>query len=158
MVGDAARGQPLHGRPGFLWWFYLALSITLFGIGFASMVMEDFFASLGGALFGWAQSSADAVCIAGLYAYVRSIPLFEPGFWKVMLFLLLAKVLVAMNVYAINLMVFPFDASFERYVAVVGFVSPLLSIPMLVALWTYAFWSPHVWSDGVARRAVVRAS
>jgi hypothetical protein len=107
-------------------------------------------------LLSWAQSSADAICIAGLLAYILSIPLFVPAFWKAMLALLFARILVSASLFAMGL--FPWESNPEQYVALVGLTCPLLSVPMLVALWTYAFRSPHLWSNTVPSVALARAS
>jgi hypothetical protein len=155
MTGDQAPGQRLPGRPSALWWGYFALSIVLFGIGFVGFVIEGFFASFSAMLLSWAQSSADAVCIAGLFAYILSIPLFVPTFWKAMLALLFTRILVSASLFGTVL--FPWESSPEQYVALVGLASMLLAVPMVVALWIYAFKSPHIWRSTASWGAVAPA-
>jgi hypothetical protein len=155
MAGDQAPGRALPRRPSVLWWGYFALSIVLFGIGFVGFVIEGFFASFSAMLLSWAQSSADAVCIAGLLAYILSIPLFVPVFWKAMLALMFARVLVSSSLFALNL--FPWQSAPEQYVALAGLASVLLSVPMFVALWIYAFKSPHIWGSTASWGAVAPA-
>src|SRR5262245_39565461 len=156
MANAHAPGHPWHGRSTVLWWGYFALSIALFGLGFVSFVIEGRFASLGAMVLTWALSSADAICIAGLFAFILSTPLFAPMFWKGMLALLFGRILVSMSLFALNL--FPWEAGPEQNVALAGLACPLLSLPMLVALWTYAFKSPHIWNGNAPMRAVARAS
>jgi hypothetical protein len=72
--------RPREQRPSVLWWCYLALYVALFCLIFVNFVLEGLFESFGAAFLSWAILSSDAVSIIGLYAYLRSTPLFAPAF------------------------------------------------------------------------------
>lgn len=136
-----------HRRRHIAWWSYFALYIVLFAVTFANYVSEGAFQSFGGALLSAALLSFDMICIAGLYAYIQSIAVFRPAFWGTVLGLLFARIVVAGGFLAFNLI--PWEADHEQYVALVGLLSVLLAIPMLIALWTYAFKSPRIWDNAL---------
>lgn len=146
MSNDRTHESLRHWRrPNMLWWGYLALYIVLFCITFLSFIAEGHFQSFGGALLSAALLVFDALCIAGLFAYIRSAALFTPPFWRIMLVLLSVKILIAGGFLAVNLV--PWEAHPEQYVALAGLLSMVLAIPMLFALWAYAFKSPYIWSN-----------
>jgi hypothetical protein len=140
-----ANGQSREQRPSVLWWCYLALYAALFCLTFVNFVSEGLFESFGAAFLSWAILSSDAVCIIGLYAYIRSTRLFAPAFWRVMLMLLVARMFVSASFLVPNL--FPWKSTPEQYVALAGLVSFLLAMPLLVALWRYGYRSPHIWRN-----------
>ena len=144
-----------HGRPHIWWWFYFALYVVLFVGTFANYVSEGAFQSFGGALLSAILLSFDVICIAGLYAYIQSRALFRPAFWGIMLGLLFARILVAGGVLAFNLI--PWEADREQYVALAGMLSILLAIPMLAALWRYAFKSSHIWDNSARSTSMLQS-
>jgi hypothetical protein len=153
-VANDQAHQRLQPRPSPLWWGYLALFMALFAVTFVNYVAEGFFQSFGAMLVSWALLSADAVCIAGLYAYIRQTALFAPAFWVAVLTVVVARMGISASFFALSLT--PWEAAPEQYEALVGVASMLLSLPMLAALWIYALRSPHIWRDSAALRAVVR--
>jgi hypothetical protein len=154
MQNDQAHEPPHHRRPSSLWWGYFALLIALFGFGlfaFAAIGLVDSFTS---SLLTLTTSAFDLVCIVGLYGYIRSVPVLAVTFWRVMLTLLLGKVLLSASLFIPNL--FPWERTHEQYVALAGLLSPLLALPLLWALWRYAFRSACVWRQ-VSRRTAESA-
>lgn len=148
-VTDTQASQPLRPRrPSALWWAYFALYVLLFGVTFVNYLAEGHFGTFGAAMLSAALLSLDAVSIAGLYAYIRSQALFAPMIWRIVLILLLARLLFAGSLLASSLL--PWDSTREQYVALAGLLSVMLVVPMLVALWRYAFRSPEVWSAASA--------
>ena len=71
-----------------LWCLYLAGVIALFVVTFINYVVEGFFSTLSGMLLTWAFLSFDLLCIAGLYAYLRSLVLFAESIWRILVVLL----------------------------------------------------------------------
>lgn len=141
-------------RPNMLWWGYFALYIVLFCVTFLNFIAEGHFQSFGGTLLSAALLVFDALCLAGLYAYIRSVALFAPPFWRIMLALLSVRILVGGGLLAFSL--WPWEAGPEQYVALAGLFSILLTVPMLIALWAYAFKSPYIWSNSDSRIRAVR--
>jgi hypothetical protein len=129
------------GRFTTLWWLYLAGLIALLGITTVNYVVEGFFSTLWGMFVTWAFLSFDVLCMAGLYAYVKSLPVFTKVFWRILVVLLAARVSLVVPLFAFQL--HPWEGTTEQYVALCAFASLLYCIPMLWALWTYAFRSPR---------------
>ena len=71
-----------------LWCLYLAGVIALFVVAFINYVVEGFFSTLSRMLFAWAFLSFDCLCIARLYAYLRSLVLFAESVWQILVVLL----------------------------------------------------------------------
>jgi hypothetical protein len=128
-----------------LWWGYLAVYIVLFGMTFLNFIAEGHFRSFDGALLSAGFLIFDVLCIAGLYGYIRSEPLFTPFFWRMMLVLLFVRILIAGGLLVLNLL--PWEAHPEQYVALAGLLSVVFAIPMVIALWAYAFRYTHIWSN-----------
>jgi hypothetical protein len=153
-VANEQAHRWLRRRPSPLWWGYLVLFMALFGVTLVNYVAEGLFESFGDALLSWALLSSDAICMVGLYAYIRQTALFAPAFWGVMLTGLVARMCLSASFFARSLT--PWEAAPEQYEALVGVASLLLSIPMLAALWIYAFRSPHIWRGSGVINAVAR--
>jgi hypothetical protein len=145
MLNEQTQRQPTHERLSILWWGYFVTIVVLFGVTLVSFVMTGLFDSLPAMLLSWAILSFDIICIAGLYSYIRSTPLFVAGFWRVVLVLLLAKAVVSASFLVPNLI--PWESDPEQFVALAGLLSLAWSFPMLAALWRYAFKAPHIWSN-----------
>jgi hypothetical protein len=150
MVAERQPRERPRRRHAVLWWVYLILFVALFGVTLVNHIAEGFFRSFGAALPSGALLSVDAICIAGLYAYIRSTALFVPAFWRFMLALLLAKIFVAASFLLPGLI--PWESAPEQYVALAGLLTILLTIPMLAALWCYGFKSPHIWRVAAASK------
>lgn len=154
-VQNSQAHEPLHHqRPSSLWWGYFVLLIVLFGFGLFAFAAAGFAESFSSSLLTAITLGFDLVCIVGLYGYIQSIPLLAAAFWRVMLTLLLAKILLSASFFIPNL--FPWERTQEQYVALVGLLSLLLAFPLLWALWRYAFRSAFVWRQ-VSRRTAERA-
>ena len=82
--------------------------------------------------------------MAGLYAYMKSLPLFTKTFWRILVVLLAVRVSLVVPLFAFQLL--PWEGTSEEYVALFALGSLLYCIPMLCALWTYAFKSPCLWT------------
>jgi hypothetical protein len=128
-----------------LWWVYFACLVLLFGISFMNYVRDGFFASFASMLISCWILSFDLICLAGLYAYIRSTALFVRRFWKVVVVVLVARVSLLTSLFIYNL--FPWDRTTEHYVALFALLSLLFSLPLLFALWRYAFNAPQVWTS-----------
>jgi hypothetical protein len=127
-----------------LWWLYLAGLVALFGITLFNYVLEGFFSTFLGMVVTWAFLSFDLLCMAGLYAYVKSLALFTKTFWRTLVVLLALRISLLVPLFAVQLR--PWDGTSEQYVAIFTLVSLLYCIPMLWALWSYAFRCPHFWA------------
>lgn len=148
-MSDTGDKQPDAGvhRHG-IWWAYFALALVMFGLSLVQFVVSDSFATLRMTLLSAALLSHDAICIAGLYAFIRSLPLFAPAVWRIMLTLMIARALVAISFLAPSLS--PWDYNSEHLVALAALAGLLLWAPMVVALWRYAFKSPQIWGRAAA--------
>jgi hypothetical protein len=89
--------------------------VALFCITFVNFVLEGLFESFGAAFLSWRILSSDAVSIIGLYAYLRSTPVFKPAFafWRVMLMLLVARMFVSASFLVPNL--FSWESTPEQH-------------------------------------------
>jgi hypothetical protein len=152
VLTERTQGRPADRRRNILWWGYFGSVVLLFGLTLVSFAMIGFFGSLGAALLNWVNFGFDAICIVGLFSYIRSRPLYVAGFWRVILILLLAKALISASFLAPNL--FPWESDQENYVSLAGLLSLAWYFPMTVALWQYAFKSPHIWNNAARYRAV----
>lgn len=149
-MAEEPAQQPAHDpRPSPLWWGYLALVAVMAALNLADLVTQGSFGSFGAMLLSAALLSHDAICIAGLYAYIRAIPLFVPAVWRVMLTLMIARMLVVVSFLAPNLV--PWEGSGEQYIALGGLAGLIFWTPMLIVLWRLAFRSRHVWDTAPAR-------
>lgn len=148
---DQANEPPHHQRPSSLWWGYFALLFVLGGVGLFTFAAAGVFDSFTPLLLTAITSGFDLVCIVGLYGYIRSIPLLAVAFWRVMLMLLLARFLLTTSLFISDL--FPWESTHEQYVALTGLLSPLLAIPLLWAIWRYAFRSAFLWRQIPRRTA-----
>ena len=145
---ELAREPAPPPRPSRLWWGYLALIAVMAALNLADLVGQESIGSLSAVLLGAALLSHDAVCIAGLYAYIRAIPLFVPAVWRVVLTLLIARMLLVISFLAPNLV--PWEGSGEQYIALGGLAGLVFWTPMLVVLWQLAFRSAHLWNRAPA--------
>lgn len=143
MQNDQANELSHHRRPSSLWWGYFALLFVLGGVGLFTFAAAGVYDSFTPLLLTAITSVFDLVCIVGLYGYIRSIPLLAAAFWRIILMLLLARFLLTTSLFISNL--FPWERTHEQYVALAGLLSPLLALPLLWALWRYAFRSAFVW-------------
>ncbi len=133
------------GRTG-LWCLYLAGLIALFVVTFINYVVEGFFSTLSGMLLTWVFLSFDLLCIAGLYAYLRSLVLFAESIWRILVVLLGIRLSFSAPLFLPQLR--PWEGTTEQHVALFALISSLYCIPMIWALWTYAFRSPALWRAG----------
>jgi hypothetical protein len=129
--------------PSPLWWPYLGFCLVLLALG-----ARSYFAAAGISLLTAALSAVDLACIVGLLGYLLSMRWGRAWLWKIVLFLFAAKMALAAVVFAVSM--FPIDFGQpidpEQVVALFGLVAVLLSIPMMLALWRYAFKSASIWS------------
>jgi hypothetical protein len=132
-----------QSRRTLFWWLYLAGLLAHFAVTTINYVVEGFFSTLWGMLVTWAFLSFDLLCMAGLYAYLRSLPVFTNGLWRVLVLLLAVRVTFVMPLFVFQL--HPWNGTTEQYVALFALVSLLYFIPLLWALWSYAFRSPQLW-------------
>jgi hypothetical protein len=145
MTDENMQRPPANRLPRILWWGYFGTIVALFGLTLVNFIGMGLFDSIAATLVSWATLSFDIVCIAGLYGYIRSMPLFVPGFWRVMVALLLAKVLLSAGFLVPNLV--PWESAREQYVSLAGLLSLVWMFPMLMALWHYASKMPQIWRE-----------
>jgi hypothetical protein len=138
-------------RPSMLWWLYfycLAGFAVLGAVPYVLVLLrsEQEHKMLIGAA-AWVLNACDLV---GLWCYIRSRPLGVAWLWRVFLALTVAQ--LAFAAYQFEkafMMVLPFESFFpvrgERIVSLVGLCSVLFAVPLLIALWRYAFRSPELW-------------
>ncbi|MCC2653820.1 MAG: hypothetical protein K0Q60_3986 [Microvirga sp.] len=128
-----------------LWCTYFAAYALLFCITAVNFVREGFFESFFGTFLSWAVLSSDAVAILGVYAYLRSIPSLNRTFWRALLMFMLVRLTISASFFASTLLTWQLDSA--HYEALTNLFSLLFSVPMLVALWRYAFGSPSLWRN-----------
>ena len=97
------------------WWLYLAGLIALFGITFINYIVEGFFSTFWGMLVTWAFLTFDVLCLAGLYAYVKSIALFTKTFWRILAVFLALRISLVVPLFAFQLL--PWEGTTEQYEA-----------------------------------------
>lgn len=149
---NGQANDPSHlQRPSSLWWGYFALLIVMFGLGLFTFAAAGVFDSFTPLLLTAITSAFDLVCIIGLYGYIRLVPLLVAAFWRIMLMLLLARFLLTTSLFIPVL--FPWEGTHEQRVALAGLLSPLLAVPLLWALWRYAFRSAYIWQQASRRPA-----
>ena len=146
-MGGVPGGSRLCSVAGIaLWCLYLAGVIALFVVTFINYVVEGFFRTLSLMLLTWAFLSFDLLCIAGLYAYLRSLVLFAESIWQILVVLLGIRLSFSAPLFLLQL--HPWEGTTEQYVALFALLSSLYCIPMIWALWAYAFRSSTLWRAG----------
>lgn len=135
--------------PSRLWWGYFALLLAMAAVGLYATVLTGLKESTLAVVINVVSFLFDTICIIGLYGYIRSRSYVKPLFWRSVLTLLIAKLLLSASFLAPNL--FPIDGTLEHFVALLGLGGLLLALPLVIALWFYAMRSPHLWErDGNA--------
>jgi hypothetical protein len=128
-----------------LWCAYFVLYALLFCITAVNFLHEGLFGSFFSTLFSWTVLSSDAVAILGVYAYLRSIPSLNRTFWRALLMFMLVRLTISASFFALILLNWQLDSA--HYEALTNLFSLSFSVPMLVALWRYAFGSPSLWRN-----------
>jgi uncharacterized membrane protein YhaH (DUF805 family) len=135
LIGQAYElpsGRPTPVWWTSLWWGYFALLIANAVLGLLTFMTTDPSVSLGPALLLAAKAnlSLQILGIVGLYGYLRSVPLLVPIFWRIVLAIFVAWTL--------------FGAS--RFTPR-ALLEAALMLPLIYALWQYAFGSTHEWRN-----------
>jgi hypothetical protein len=125
------------------WCAYFVVYALLFCITAVNFVREGLFESFFGTLLSWAVISSDAVAILGVYAYLRAIPSLNRTFWRALLMFMLVRLTISASFFAATLLSWQLDSA--HYAALTNLFSLSFSVPMLLALWRYAFSSPSLW-------------
>ena len=137
--------------PSRLWWLYFYCLA-----GFAVLGAVPYFLVLlrveqeDKVLIGAAAWALNACDLVGLWCYIRSRRLGVAWLWRLFLALTVAQLaFVAYQFEKAFMMVLPFESFFPikgaRIVSLVGLCSVLFAVPLLIALWRYAFRSPELW-------------
>jgi hypothetical protein len=134
-----------NSPPSKLWWVYFALYLLLLGYGVFTLALGVRM----GAGFNIISISAtiiDVSCLVGLFFYIQQRSLFSSSFWQFLFFVFTAKALIATALFLRTFFMFRWDGSVEAWVSVVGLLSLILALPMIYAIWRYAFRSKALWN------------
>lgn len=151
MSATTTRAGEEASRPSRLWWLYFAylLLAGLAGAGsYLSAIRE---ANLSGAsrALPLIATLLNLWGVVGLWAYLRSRRLGWSGLWQICLGLTVIQMIYTGSLF---LRFFPSSLSAPGAgVSLLGLAGLALGIPLLIALWRYAFLSPRIWSQGAAR-------
>ena len=119
-----------HSKKQSAWWYYFWL-VVLSNVASIFLDPPD--------LEGWAHLLLSGVALLGLWGYLRDRALGHHVFWG-------AFICISLSVVVYYLVRALFLGSELRTIAIGGAVIGLtLGFPLLLALWRYAFRSPHIW-------------
>ncbi|HVT58636.1 MAG TPA: hypothetical protein VHR45_09560 [Thermoanaerobaculia bacterium] len=153
--GARARDETIatdRQPPSRLWWIYFLCLLALAALGaksyLALLLRPD--RQEHDLLIGAAASALNAWGLLGLWCYIRSKPLGFSWIWKLCLVLTADQLAFAAYLFGKTfMMVAPYESLFpvrgERVVSLLGLCGILFAIPLLIALWRYAFRSPELW-------------
>jgi len=138
---SAATATAGRRAPSRLWWVYFGYLLVLLAIGFVpyvSMLRTEpprrlALATVATLLNLWG--------LVGLWGYIRSLRLGSPWLWRLCFLLTTAQ--FAFSGYQFAKVLRYGIGGLETTVAIVGLCSLLLGVPLLVALWLYAFRTPE---------------
>jgi hypothetical protein len=128
---------PVVNQPNRLWWAYFVLRALYACAGLAvfSLSMESLLL---------ASHALDAICVVGLFFYIRNKPFIGLRFWQVVLGLYLVKV-IANQTLNINKAI-----ALQRADWLAVSLEVVTTVPLAFALWLYVFKSPHLWRSSSA--------
>jgi hypothetical protein len=133
-------------RPSPAWWFYVAL-LSLFALGgmvaFALQVGQVAAMPRGALAIGVVATALNLLGILGLLLYILQRPLIGRAFWQGVFGLTVLQLLFSAAQFA-RVLAMP-GGGRESLVAAIGIGSILVGVPLLYALFTYAFRSPRLW-------------
>ncbi len=140
------RSEEPPAAPSRLWWAYLAILLLFGALGLIALVVQ----------LGAGRFQADQVALAvgatvlnllgllGLWGHIRSRPFGDPLFWRLVLVMIAAQ--LAFSAFQFGSALALPGGSPERSVAWLGLGSAAFGLPLLFALWRYAFRSPGLWA------------
>jgi hypothetical protein len=130
-------------RPSPIWWGYWAISVLLAVFAFAMLLhTNDNFS--GYKLLAFATGSVDLIALVGLSFYIRSKPIFSNVLWRMILGILVVKFVAPTIGLIENAIAF---SGPEQRVALFACMGWLWGLPLIYAIWRYAFshqlWRTH---------------
>ena len=123
----------------FAWWFYFWFLVAL-------ATISPFFGPLDPV--GWAQWSFELVGIAGLWGYLRRKPIVHLQLWRAYFLAVIVSLLYGGFSAIFGDPPDPFSGvAWHGFLAVVTLFVWVITVPLLVGLWRYAFRSPSIWQS-----------
>ena len=125
---------------------FLSYALLLVGksfIAFINIIKLTGFSNAMNFLKGW-RFYAEATFITGAVLMVFNVALFAQPVWVVVFFLAVATAFYDQFIYPKEIVSEPYvDKEFLNRARILS----LVNIPIYVALYIYAFLSPHIWSN-----------
>ena len=121
----------------FAWWFYFWFLIALAAISPFFWPMD---------LLGWAHWGFELVGILGLWGYLRRHPIVHLQLWRAYFLAVIVSLLYSGFRAILGDPPDPFSGLvWYGFVAVVMLLVGVITVPLLIGLWRYAFRSPRIW-------------
>jgi len=132
-------------RPSRLWWLYFGYLVLMGVAGIFLNLTKGEAAWLGGpgVVIDVVATLLNVWGVVGLWAYIQSRRLGWSGLWQTCLGLTVIQWIFAASLFAQSLS--SGTEGREANVAIWGLVGLLCGVPLLIALWRYAFLSPRIW-------------
>jgi len=126
------------------WWAYFVLALGVYGASVFlkwHLVQGRFVAT-----FSWAQGDENVVLLysfsfLGLLGYLRGIAVWRRWFWVGYACLTYAGAAVGFVLILLQAL-----HSGAMFLVLLLLAATAFAVPLWVALWRYAFWSPNVWA------------
>lgn len=114
------------------WWIYFYLLLV--------SIIATPISDPPNSVVAWSQLLVASVGLVGLYGFIRSKKIGLCNLWRsyFVIFIIVACISSVSAVFNSGT-----EAAFQRAGVFIGMV---LNLPLLIALWEYAFRSPHLWS------------
>ncbi len=144
--GAKRASAPLAAsRPSQLWWVYFGYLLVMAVAGsfvYLPLVRE---ANLLGRLrvLPVAATLLNLWGVIGLWGYIQSRRLVGSWFWQACVGLTVIQWIFATSLFLLSL---PNASGKQAWVTIAGLAGMALGLPLIVALWRYAFLSPRVWA------------
>jgi hypothetical protein len=134
------RGNPVAlDKKQFAWWCYFWFLVALAAI--TPFVWPP-------DLSGWAQWGFELVGIVGLWGYLRRRPVVHLQLWRIYFFGVIASLIYSSIASFSEKPPDPFSGmSWYGLVVAVMVLVIIITIPLLVGLWRYAFRSSGIWGS-----------
>lgn len=142
-------GRPAPPRLRWLWWIYFGYLLLMLAIGivpYMSMLRNETAPRLA---LATVATLLNLWGLVGLWGYIRSKPLGPAWVWRLAFLLITAQ--FAFSAYHFAKSLSYGTGGLEGTVAIVGLCSLALGLPLLVALWLYAFRAPARRPEGMSR-------
>jgi hypothetical protein len=150
LSASKTRAGEEAARPSRLWWLYFGYLVLAGLAGAAPYLSSIRESNLSGPSLGLPLLATvlNLWGMVGLWGYIRSRRLGWSGLWQICLGLTVIQMIYAGSLF---LRFLPSSlAEPGAWVSLLGLAGLALGIPLLVALWRYAFVSPRIWGARAA--------